>query len=71
MKDPEDKEIFDLFGSRLADANNTDAYSDEDWERMEHLLDRKAETKTAIIWLYRTASCAAAILFMFIAFNIF
>jgi len=71
MNNPEDKELFDLFGSRLTDSDKPDAYGEENWDRMERLLDGETRKKTSIVWLYRIISVAAAVLLMFMVFNVF
>jgi len=65
MKEPEDKEIYNLFRTRLTDTSNVDAHSEENWEGMIDLLDGRSKGKVVVIRFDRIAAGIAAMLLLF------
>jgi hypothetical protein len=65
----EDKRLDQLFKKRLSDTDNSFAYNEEDWDKLELLLNEK-EKRQRLIWI-RVITAIAAIALLFTSFWIF
>jgi len=67
MKTPEENDIYNLFKARLTNPEK-DLFSDDSWEKMEELLDKKPVRRSPVILLYRISAGMAAALLLFAGF---
>ncbi|MES2418190.1 MAG: hypothetical protein V4541_08365 [Bacteroidota bacterium] len=60
-----DKELDDLFKERLADTENSFAFNEDDWVKLEAQLDKKDNRRKLILWIRIGAGAAAMLLLFF------
>lgn len=70
MMEEGDKRLDQLFKKRLSDTDNSFAYNEEDWAKLEVLLNQKEKQQRFLIWMRIGATTAAALL-LFIGWLVF